>query len=175
MFKTTIAALEGSATMTNRWQVRIGITESTISYHELTEGGPDFEDINPDEVEIVSEAKADTEFTVAYYQGKAVLIDEAENCAYIVPPGAIYYQRYLGRAFELGQYREDDGEMTRDPISWEDLGDADREWFHTWMAEDPENNTPEALAAELSGIWPGSDEQELLEFLHREALEELTL
>lgn len=77
-------------------------------------------------------------------------------------------RKLVMKHLNIHQYREDDGIMTRDPISWEDLGDGGREWFRAWMAENPENNTSEVLAAELSTIWPESDEQELLEFLRRE-------
>lgn len=56
------------------------------------------------------------------------------------------------------------------------LGDMTREDFHAWM--NPENNTPEALAAVLATLWPEVNEAgkaEILKFLQQEALSELTL
>lgn len=68
-----------------------------VDLSDLTEGGPDYEG---DEYNIVSGAKADTEYGVGYAEDETpVLIDG--QCAYTVTEGAVYEQPYQGFAWQV--------------------------------------------------------------------------
>lgn len=85
----------------SKWVEAVYI-DNPINDREIREGGPDFwiDDLN-DLDEVISESTSDNEYTVAHYQGKAVLVtyEEGEFCGYYVPVGYGYEQEYRGFKF----------------------------------------------------------------------------
>lgn len=81
----------------SKW-VEVRYIDKPIDDREIREGGPDFWLDDFDDLDVISEAKSDNEYTVAHYQGKAVLViyEEGEYCGYYAPVGYGYEQEYQG-------------------------------------------------------------------------------